>query len=107
MALYTHTHDSIPQAILIVPNIQDFVETLEKKQKILVKQFYGGISVNTDNGVKEYVNDRGLKNRFNEYKKIFKLEQYFSWSLALLEFLVVIVIIAFLLFIIIAPIRVF
>lgn len=107
VALFSRQQDRTPAAILIVSDKDDFVKTFKEKGKVVVKQFFGGVTANSNEGVTEYVNDPVMKNDYNQYLKIFTFKEYFSWKTVLWRYLLIFLGIAFILIVLVSRIRVY
>jgi len=107
VALYATAQDTVPKAILIVTDMDDFIKTHKEKGKVIAKQFHGGVTANTDTGVKEFINGPGLKNQSNEYKIIFSYVPYATWKNMLWVYIFFPVMIIFLGIILLSRMRVY
>ncbi len=104
--LYVDDKESESNVTVIVDDIGYFLEDYHSKNKIIVKKFEG-VHQGSPNEVKEYIATYGVNNSNHKPTKILIYEEYFRWKSVLGIYALFAIGILFIVFILLARIRVY
>ncbi|KAF2509106.1 hypothetical protein [Flavobacterium foetidum] len=106
--LYSSEHDTLPKAILVVKDLENFKETYKEKAKVAAKQYDDVVTINMDIQGKT-TRFANTKDKFfnGKYIQILKYEPYFSWKSVWWTYPLFLIMIIFLSFILLARIKVY